>query len=536
MKKKTNLEENYPQHKLVIIGGGIVAAIEAYFAYLDAKDKNTPIRVIIYEKNKALSETTTSHLVPSLTPDEIFVVPRGQELVKLLQSNEICVDDEEGIYKSEVAEQFIKKLKEYSTDEEGHQIRTKTLLELGKMSMKLWQHIYDNADSKLKAILEESNFNPCRESKTVEGTLHDGYRIDLIYKDPNAKRKASTMISNYQELGYINSKVLSPKEVMEKDLFLTDFCKANSTIGEHQWKEDVIALWRPGGCIDTQVFLPKFYAYLSDVMGRYTNQHGELKPCFHLKFDRNVTGVTYSSPNTISGVLFFDRPAKAHKHQYDREEYVFCPGESVGTLKKLGFDEPAYSGFAGVSLKLNIRVNEKILSKYKQFNHYMEIHQEGLTLAWQGRVIDNMIFIGAAGAKSFSSDQKPHKDQAFARNNNLLQLNVMNEILPQIISIALGRNTEGQQLTAEDLIQLEQNGIAERWVGIRAVAFDGYPTIGAISNSNGLISNARCTTHLGSCGASFAPAAVHVSRSIFSQQADIEDLTNEVLSFGKTMR
>jgi hypothetical protein len=40
---------------------------------------------------------------------------------------------------------------------------------------------------------------------------------------------------------------------------------------------------------------------------------------------------------------------KKNNHTYRESEYVFCPGESVGTLRKLGFDEPAYALFAGVT-------------------------------------------------------------------------------------------------------------------------------------------------------------------------------------------
>jgi len=194
----------YPENKLTIVGGGIVGALEAYFAYLDGQKEGKQVRVTIHEKNKALSETTTSHIVPSLTPDEILsVVPRGQELVEKLRLlfNEpggIRVDDAEGVNGTEIAHQFVKQVQQYSSDEEGHQARTKALLKLGKMSMDLWQHIYDNADLVLKKVLEDSNFNPCREPRGNGSELHDGYRIDLIYNVPNAKAKANAMKAEYE--------------------------------------------------------------------------------------------------------------------------------------------------------------------------------------------------------------------------------------------------------------------------------------------------------------------------------------------------
>lgn len=536
----------YPKQKITIIGGGIVAAMEAYFAYLDAREAGSPIRITVLERNATLSETTTAHIVPSLTPDEILsVVPRGQELVKKLQlkfnqPGGIRVEDAEGVNSTEIAEQFIKQVELYSEDEEGHQTRTRALLELGKMSMNLWQYIYDHADTKLKGILEESNFNPCREPKTINGALHDGYRIDLIYNILGAKSKAEAMKADYQQLGYTGCNLLSPKEVMEKDPILADFCKTNSTFddsGELQWKEDAVALWRPGGCIDTQIFLPKFYDYLREVMGTYTNDSGKSNDCFQLKLNKHVTEVTYSpSNNTINRLKFFGQESKLRKHEYEQYNYVFCPGESVGTLKKLGFNEPAYSGFAGASLMLNIPVSEELLEKYKDFSHCMEVHQEGVVLAWQARVKNNKIFIGVAGTKAFYSDQRPQKDQEFAKDRNLLQLNMINDVLPEFISLALGKNTQGRKLEIEDLNQLERAQIAERWVGTRAVAYDGFPTVGAVSNTYGEVSNARCTTHLGSGGASFSPATVMISRSIWKQQTEPDALTQDVLKFGDASR
>lgn len=59
------------------------------------------------------------------------------------------------------------------------------------------------------------------------------------------------------------------------------------------------------------------------------------------------------------------------------------------------------------------------------FSHRMEVHQEGVVLAWQARYIDEKIFIGVAGTKAFYGDQRPTKDQAFAKDRNLLQLNMI---------------------------------------------------------------------------------------------------------------
>ncbi len=361
------MQVRYPKNKITIVGGGLIGAIEAYLAYLEAKQQNEQIRITVYEKNKEITDTTTSHLVPSLTPDEILaVVPRGQELVKKLslifsESGGIRVEDAKGVNDSTVAKQFIDQVQKYSQDEAAHEERTNVLLKLGKKSMDFWQSIYENGDEELKNILKESNFNPCRETNNM--ALYDGCRIDLIYNVKNAKNKAEQMLADYKQLGYEHCKILSPDEVKEIDPFLTDFCERYSEMEESKmstWKNNVVALWRPGGCIDTNVFLPKFYQYLEKVMGKYINEQGISKNCFRLKFERQVDAVIYQdkTQRTISGVKFFDKKEKINKPIYKKSDYTFCPGEAVGTLKKLGFNEPAYAGFAGASLMLEIPVDQ----------------------------------------------------------------------------------------------------------------------------------------------------------------------------------
>jgi glycine/D-amino acid oxidase-like deaminating enzyme len=222
----------YPETKVTIIGGGIIGLLKAYFAYLDAKAKDQRIRVTVYEKNASIADTTTSHIVPSLTPEVTY---------------------------SEAAQPFIHAVEQYALEsEENQQARTDTLLELGKISMDLWQAIYDRGDGELKDILHCAHFNPCREPLQEKAMLHDGYRIDLMFKLPNARLKAESMQRDYAGLGYQYCAILSPAEVVERDPFLADFCQTNSELNEvgiQVWKNDAIALWRPGGCIDARTFL-----------------------------------------------------------------------------------------------------------------------------------------------------------------------------------------------------------------------------------------------------------------------------------------
>ena len=540
----------YPKNKLTIVGGGIVGALEAYFAYLDARKNQETIKITINERYEKKEDSTTFHIVPSLTADEIMaVIDFGEVLFKRLgikfdEPNGIRVDDSQGVNDTEVSAHFKDQVRKYSEDTAGHQLRSRTLLEFGKYSMQLWQKLYDDADAELKRILEDSNFHPCRETHADrKRAMYEGYRIDLIYNIENATNKAENIKSDYSKLGYLNCKLLTPAEVIKLDSSLTHFCKANShynACGERVWRHTATAIWRPGGCIDTQIFLPKFYDYLKKVMGKYENNNGELKDCFSLKLGRNVTGVTAAATDngqsTLTGLTLFGqtKPSSCGK-KYNKPEYVFCPGEAVGTLKKLGFNEPAYAGFAGPSLMLAIPISETDLKKFARFSHYMEVHQEGVILSWQARIREGKVFIGVAGTKAYYSDQRPEVNQAFALNRNLLQLNMVNDVLPDFISLALGRNTKGKKLTAEDLNLLEAKQIAARWVGVRAVAYDGFPSLGYVYLGDRKVKNARCTTHLGSGGVSFAPASIFASRQA-AKGDESSELINSVLKFADSSR
>ncbi len=527
--------------EICIVGGGIAGIMEAYYTFIDAKFHSIACpKITILEKNKSLN-TTVTHIVPSLTPDEILsVVPRGAELTKKLEilfsePGGICVNDVRNIHKTKVTELFQQSVHRYSQDEMGHAARTKSLLELGKMSMDLWQNMYDTADAELREILETSNFNPCRNLVDVHHSrLHEGYRIDLIYNIPNAQVRAEGMKLDYETLGYTQCKILSPNEVVALDPFLKYFCESHSV--DNVWNNDTTALWRPGGCIDTQVFLPKFYAYIQKAMKNYSNSRAEQDDNFHVLYGKEVIELLFArnaQGNTIvTGLICKD--GQIVFSEDDDFECVLCPGESVGTLKNLGLSEPAYAGFAGVSLLLDIEVPQDKIDQYKNFNHCMEVHQEGVVLAWQARFRNNKIFIGVAGTKAFYSDQRPNKNQEFAKNRNLLQLNMVNNVLPEFISLALNHDTKGKTLTDQDLSYLESRKIATRWAGIRAVVYDGFPSLGFVYKDGAKVVNTRCTNHLGSGGVSFSHAAVVISRRALDQEQD--SFTKCVLAYGDSSR
>lgn len=532
--------------KMVIIGGGHVGLIEACLSYLRAQKNGQKLQIEIFEKNQKTEETTAANIWNSHTPDEIVsVVPRGQELRQKLkipfdQPGGIRVNDVPGVNDSECAHHFVNQVVLYSQNPKENERRTDVLLKLGKAGMTLWKQLYETANDELRAIFEESNFNPCCELADQEkGKLHQGYRIDVIYGVPQAINRAKDMISSYEKLGYKNCQILSPDEVATRDPSLAQFCSMHSTgeLGKRQWKEDSVALWRPGGCLDTQKFLPLLAGYLKKNMGED----------FQLHFNKKVVGVVYGQGDTkqamIKGLKFAD--GTQTENNPTSTTYVFCPGEAVGTLKNLGFSEPAYAAFAGASLCLNVPLSDEQLKKFEGFNHCMEVHGVGIVLAWQARIRDGMIFLGGAGTKSFYADKEPKIQEAFAKNRNLLQLRMFNDVLPWVVSIALNRDTTGQQLTEEDMTILEKKQIAKRWVGRRSVAYDGFPTLGHLYHKDKLVSNGRVTTHAGSGGGSFSHITSLISTfALYPEEVREElnkldlssDFVQEVLHYADSRR
>lgn len=536
--------QDLPTSKTIVIGSGIIGALECYNVYSDSVKNGTTVQIVVYEKGPSFEEGASTnaayHICPSLTPDEILsVVPRGSELIDKLallfsEPGGIRVDDVPQVNDSPSATRFKEAVELYGQDP-NHDDRTQHLLKLGKMSMDLWQNIYDEADVELKGILEKSNFNPCRECQNSEQALHDGYRIDLIYEVANAQARAEGMRDTYMQLGYSQCKLLSPAEVMEIDPALTQFCMAHSelnTAGECIWKKDSASIWRPGGCLFAHSFLPSFYAYLKKRMGTYIDASGTVQHYFTIKFNKEVEGVELSEGGFITALKF--KEGAVEQSDPATSHYVFCPGEAVGTLCRFGFEEPAYAGFAGPSLNLNIPLSSEQVETYKSFSHCMEVHKVGIVLAWQARCLENNLLLQAAGTKAFYGDQAPHINEAFAINRHLVQLNMMNDVLPEMVSIAFGRDTKGMNLSLKDLQELEQKGFLGRWVGRRAVAYDGFPTLGSLYSNGIRVKNARCTTHLGSGGVSFGPASVLVSRSC--EKSDNDPFIVKILEYADSRR
>ena len=499
----TTLSFATQKNDVVIVGGGIVGLFEAYQTAKDAQDNNETITITVLEKHQTRFDTTTANIVPSLTIDEILaVVPRGANLIASLQKKfyegeGIRVEDIDN--ESETVTQFIKAAKTDGDNENLYKERTKTLLNLGKKSMHLWDVFYQKADPELKLILQQANYQPCKETSSSQ--LKQGYRIDLLFNDADVLTKAKGMVSRYQALGYRHAKILSPRDVLLIDPFLKHFVYEHTCLSPNRrlsWDNKTVAVWRPGGCINTTIFVPKFIDYL------------EKNYPIKVLFGHEVQSLQFSKDHTIEKITMKTPRGFC---TLSPQNVIFCPGEAVGTLKTLGFHEPPYAIFAGPSLRLLIEIPHNQRKEFENLNHCMEVHQKGVVLAWQAKYINGKVFVGVGGSKAFYGDKRPQLHEEFARNRNLFQLNAIHLVYKNLLSIALRKDVTNKTLNQSDLNTLIQNGIAQGWVGARAVAYDGFPTLGALYHNNALVLNARVTTHLGSGGVSCAFGAIEASKN-----------------------
>ena len=493
--------------KLIVIGGGHIGLMKVLLANERSKRDGDRFEAVVYTKDKTIEETTAANIWNSHTHDEFgAVIPPVEKLPESMSTpfNEggVLVPDVIGILEHASSKRFLGAVYKRGSDVASMQEIKGVIAEVGSASMKLWRKLYQNANDDLKTIMEECNFNPCTDSEGAQcKKLYSGYRIDLIYNVDNAHEKALGMIKGYQSVGYQYSKILTPDEVLAMDKNLAEFVEDHSQkdSSTRVWKKDAIAVWRPGGCIDTQRFLPKLVEYLRKDMGDR----------FAIHFDKKVVGVdlekTLSGNFVVRGLKFADGTTMPKLASYDHVWFDFNPGEAVGTLENLGFDEPPYAGFAGCSLSLTVPLNDELLVEFQGFKHHMEVHTPDKVLAWQARLIGKEIFVGGAGTKAFYGPFEPNLNQQFAQVNNLAQLQMFNDVLPRVVSLALGLDTRGATMAQEQLQKLVEQGKARRWVGRRSARFDNMFTTGFLYHGGRKVENALTGTHAGSGGGSLSP-------------------------------
>lgn len=126
---------SYPSSKLVIVGGGIIAYLEAYIAFIQARKELQTIRISIHEKNTRLNETTVVHLVPSLTPSEIIGVVNHSSFFQDIDTSfqhpgGILASDMRAVLGTEEVKRFIDGVRGVIQDKQKLQKNTELMLRM----------------------------------------------------------------------------------------------------------------------------------------------------------------------------------------------------------------------------------------------------------------------------------------------------------------------------------------------------------------------------------------------------------------------
>ncbi|WP_165482745.1 hypothetical protein [Legionella gresilensis] len=509
-------QTSYPEKKYTITGGGIAGYVIALLIHLDAQKKGERVRITINDQLSNLEDTPAANLFFSLTHVEIkAVLPPPNELLeafnKSFDQGGIRVEVD-GVNDSQVTQEFLEAVAKLEKEPVKKALeREDTLSEMGKMSMGMWDMLA-NFNPKLKTIFANASYHPCRNPQDVSNLFNQGYRADVMFDmEPGVAHKTvEEMCNTFKQDGYTYTKPLSPDELEAYVPGFIDFCKENSelnTQGQRVWKNSAAAILRPGGSINAAKFLRGLKDYLNEEMGTYINSQGKEQPCFQAHYDRNVTALLRDEEKAINGLVWQNQQKQQRvrpdneRHQYSKVSHFFCPGGNVATLPALGLPVPASIGFAGASFLFGIQdLPDELLQKYNNIDFGGEMHSTGVVLAVQARADGKSMSIGAAGTKSLYGDIMPDPEGVFARNRNLLQLNAINKVFPDLLSYVLKKNTKGQTLTFDDLDSLKTSQHVKTRALVRAVAYDGFTAQGQVAP------NAYIMTDGGSGTASCAPA------------------------------
>lgn len=496
------------QGKISIAGNGIVALMVAYLLFLRSHEEQKAVKITIRGKYP-IDYTTAAFLVPSLSWNEILsVVPPGKKLLDSLQK--LFTDFKGGIRLEETdtillkAKEFIDAVESSGNDEQAQHRRTELLVEFSKLSLSIWELIYQSADQELRNIFDECNFLPCRELSSSEIKLRDGYRLDVYYEADDIEKKLQTAIEESMKNGYKHAQLVSPDNLLKLDTSFKTYVNSYSTLNENSirvWNKGAGVILRPGGCVNTPLFLKKFSEYMQKIMGTYLTEKGIEKPRFKVKLGE-VTGLQYAKDKNHVLAFEVDKQQKTNKHHYIQENFILCPGEKIGTVRRFGLFEPPHARFVGFSLKLSIPEDLVFKAGFSlDYKSNMAIRTGAVSSSVvQVGKFGEQFSLGIGGLKAFLGLDDPDLNADYAIKASLYQLNMLNKVYAPFISVCLGKNTQGTLLTSDDLNVLIKNKFLTRWTGSRACAFDGAPTVDYGYNGQGQVDNLLIATHLSSGG------------------------------------
>jgi len=162
----------------------------------------------------------------------LSVVPPGKKLIDALEK---LFTEFKGGIRLEQDDRILCEAKEFieavnlCTDNDKIQQKRELLIEFGKLSISLWELIYELADTELRDILIKSNYLPCRELSSAKPHLRDGYRLEINYEVEVLEDKLESTFEENRLAGYQHVQLISPKVLLELDPSLQSFCEYNST-------------------------------------------------------------------------------------------------------------------------------------------------------------------------------------------------------------------------------------------------------------------------------------------------------------------
>lgn len=499
--------------KLTIVGAGFSGLMTALLAYLEYRSQNKKLRITIIG-DQAPTDSPASNLCASISHNEIAAVTPSPAEAKM--SIEQLYNVPGGIaatlehLKTPKAIAFIEELYKLSEDPEKLKNDQVILEKYGEYCMLLWQRLmeilHEQHDVELLEIFESfsSLLLPAAPGVKDDGKNH---RVDIYIDTPKAISKTSSLINHLQQTGYIDSRLLSPKEYLEYFPYSQEFVVKHTDIdritGEMVWHDNVSVARRPAGRINANQFMKYIAEYLKRNCGEYINENGQVKSYFRIK-NRKVTKLVTEDKDSNSTLVVdvemvdskTNNPISTNRQDrnYRGFFYTVNTGSKIRAIDDLGIKVPNTALFAGTYLQLRIPI-DKLPPEYGQSYTNLALRcgngaggvHTSVAQFYPDHQNSNVFVLHCAGTKIFCGYTQPVSQgnlEDFAYDRLLIQLNMLRITFPSLLKLVLGEKLE-QYPTRETIDYLVENGIAKIGVESRNVSTTNAPYVGPVIFKNG---------------------------------------------------
>ncbi len=501
--------------KLTIIGAGFSGLMTALLAYLEYRAQNKKLRItVIGDQNP--TDSPASNLCASVSHNEIgAVTPSPAEakiFIKQLYTAPGGLAASLTHLETPKTRAFIEELYKLAEDPEKLKNDQVVLEKYGEYCMLLWRRmmsiIYEQQDSELLEIFESfgSLLLPAAPGETDDGKNH---RMDIYINTPNAISKTSSLISQLQQTGYTDSRVISPEEYLTYFPYGQEFVdrhtSINDTTGKLVWHEHVSVARRPAGRINANQFMQHITEYLKSGCGEYINENGQVKSYFRIK-NRKVTQLVCEDRESESNLtrvvdLKMVEPitnrlidTNRKDRTYGRFFYAVNTGSRVRATDDLGIRASNNALFSGTYMQLRIPINQ--LSLLEQNIHTNLALRCGngaggvhtsVVQFYPDPLNSNLLVLHIAGTKTFCGDTEPVKQgefEPFVYDRLQIQFNMLRITFPTLLKPVLGEQIE-QHITRETIDSLVERGIAKIGVESCNVSTTNAPYVGPVILKNG---------------------------------------------------